>query len=271
MRYSEQNRTEPAHFQSSLSNEQFFVEVSRRCDADDTAGALLLVGASDERALYVRRAQAALRLDRRASYFSHVALIARFDASAPDRSVGLEVALDPQDSALQVPERNGVTRFELSRYLDADRYPNLAFVTLRLRDQIELGDDGAPSTRSAAQCKRALLEAACAPHQSRERYPLWEQLGTWSKYTFDVHRTPNPLLDNVPLPAAAFCESAYAAIGIDLSPAAAANNTCPEVIWATFLRWQHSLGQVVTSCAVHAVVREPHGISRDALSVPLVV
>ncbi|MEY4581832.1 MAG: hypothetical protein RL701_6535 [Pseudomonadota bacterium] len=269
MRYSDQSKTDPTTYAPQLSNREFFAEIAKTCPAEQGAGAVLLIGANDERSQYIRRAQAPLRYDRRSSYFSHAALIARWVPEDPGRSVGVEVTLDPQDSALQVPERNGATPFRLDRYFDAKRYPNVALVALQLQAAPDLDQSGNKTERSSAERKRALVKAACTPNLQRDVYPLWDGLATWSKYTYSVERSPNPLLESVPLPAAAFCEYAYATIGIDITPGAATNHTCPELLWATFVRWQESLEAQVASYETHLIVRDPQGISQLPLSLEI--
>src|SRR5262249_38309665 len=134
-----------------------------------------------------------------------------------------------------LPESNGVTLFHLSRCLDRDdRYPNLAFATIRPK-QTAQGKEGSPQARA-----KALKDAALTPVRDRSRYPFWEWLGVWAQYVYSSRE--NPLLAHVSHPGAAFCEYVYESIGIDLTPGANAPDTCPETLWSTVLYWYRQLG-----------------------------
>ena len=182
MRYSDDKITKPtAVLSDKASNRVFFETVSDKHKASALRGALLLIGGSDWRSLALRRAQATVRFDRRASLWSHVALIARWDADNVGDSVGLEVSLEPASGSEQAPERNGVTSFKLSRYFNAAEYPNVAVVA------IDLGKGEVGSKH-----KDAMLDAACNPLRDRERYPLWNALSSWARYAYapDVVASP---------------------------------------------------------------------------------
>ncbi|HKU41635.1 MAG TPA: hypothetical protein VJR89_25935 [Polyangiales bacterium] len=270
MRYSLQRKSEPKRLPGKRSNLELLQAVAKTSDAERGRGAILLVGRRDWRSIQVRRAQAPLRYDRRSSYFSHAALITDWDPNKPERSRGLEASLDPDRGAAAVPERNGVTPFRLTRYLDDDTYPNLALITLDLKATQEPGASGKPVERSGGERKRELIHAARNPCRRRDDFPLWDGIGEWLKYTYSPERTPNPLLQGVSLPGAAFCEYAYASIQIDITPAASNRQTCPELLWATFLRWQEGLlATSVDRIEILVVVRDEYGIAPEPLSMEL--
>jgi hypothetical protein len=270
LRYTPQPRVEPKRLSPRSSNLDLLHRVAKRCDAERGRAAILLVGASDLRSIHIRRAQATLRYDLRSSYFSHAALITAWDPRKPERSRGLEVSLDPQPGTASVPERNGVTEFRLSRYLDETAYPNLALITLDLKASKELAENGKEITRTGTQRKRTLIDAARNPCRDLETYPLWDSLGTWAHYSYTPDRTANPLLESVSLPAAAYCEYVYASVQIDITPGASNRQTCPELLWATFLRWQQGLlATSIDRIAIDAVVRDEHGIPQKPLPMEL--
>lgn len=271
MRFSSQPSAAPVRI-DARTNLEFFRQVAAKRTAEQCRAAVLLVGANDVRSLAVRQAQAPLRYDRRSSYFSHAALIVSWNTGAPEESVGLEASLDTDGPESQpVPERNGVTRFKLRRYQDETAYPNAALVTVELKATTQLDIDGKRQVQlSSSARKDAILDAARNPLREREVYPLWDGLGVWSKFRFSPERTVNPLLDNVPLPAAAYCEYAYAAQQIDIVPGAVARQTCPEMLWATFLRWQQGLlATTVSAIQVYVAIRDEQGIAPPPLPMEL--
>lgn len=257
MRYSsfdKSNYTKPV--QESASNEEFFRAALKAADKVTRPGAILLVGGNDTRSLTIRNSQAAVRFDRRPSYWSHAAIMLAWDDKDIGKSTGLEVTLSPEAPHEQVPERNAVTRFQLGRYFDRTCYPNaaLCFVGFPVSEETD------PRAR--------LLQATLNPNQDRERYPFWDLLARWASFALEPLARSNLLLDNVPLPAASFCEYVYEAAGIDLTPGATGNYCCPEVLHATLLHWKEGLersdGVTLQSSAV---IRDEFGKPRPALSV----
>lgn len=247
------------------TNEAFFSELASSVGVHALHGAILLVGARDGRSLAVRRAQAALRFDKRPSRWSHAVLITRWRGTVLE-SEGLEVTLEPSPAVEQVPERNGVTPFRLARYADRDVFPNLAVGVLGF--ELAPAEEGVGSSVPAAwQRRRALLEAAVSPNRQRERYPLWESLGVWARYSYAPYATPNPLQEGLPLPAASFVEYAYEAANVDLTPGASGNNNCPEVLYATMKHWSEGLRRADgVSVRLFTLVRDEHGIPFPELS-----
>lgn len=273
MRYSYQKKQSPTAIAKHKTNEEFFARVMRSCDPELMRGAILLVGARDHRSLAVRHAQAALRYDRRASYFSHAALLVRASERRPGSSVGLEVALDPERPEMQVPERNGVTSFKLSRYFDDDRYPNLAVMAMNLKVLPRMLEDDAgnekPQPLSSRARKDLLVDAALNPNRQREVYAMWEGLASWSRYTYCPEASDNPLLENIPHPGASLCEYAYAAAEVDIVPGATTSHTCPELLWATMSYFRESLETAVKQVRTYSMIRDEHATPRDSLSMHL--
>ncbi len=214
---------------AATSNRRFFEDALAEAGRAPAPASILLVGGTDTASIAVRHAQAATRLDRRTSPWSHAALIVAWDHDDVGASIGLEVTLDPETRIEQVPERNGVTPFRLGRYLDEARYPNVAisFATFEEDDPAE---------------RVARLRAALAnPNLDRLRFPFWEQLGAWSRLAYAPAGSTNPLLENVPMPAASFCEYVYDAAGVDLTPGATGNYSSPDVLYATMKHWSESV------------------------------
>lgn len=255
MRYSHTSRFA---IQTCDTAEQFFAEITAATSAEDRRGGVLLVGGVGPHDLVVRQAQAELRLDHLPSYWSHAALILNWQNRVSlDQVIGAEVALDPTEPDKQVPERNGVTLFRLARYANPQHYPNLAFGTL-----CETKTEG---------LKDAIEQAVLYPNSDRLRYRLWEWLGVWKSYTFAPARTANPVATAVSLPAAALCEYAYEAAGIDLTPGATAPNACPELLWNTLLYWYDRLGQVSGNLKAWSFVQTDEAPTRLPLSISLEV
>ena len=226
-------------------NRAFFERASALGDPARLSGALVLIGATDHRSLALRRAQTLLRYDRRPSVWSHAALILEWVGGARG-AVGVEVTLDPEGD--HVPERNGVSVFHLSRYYDTGRYPNVALVAPSFAESDKSGG------------RKAIVEAALDPNRERSRFPLWDALGTWSRYAYAPETAQNPLTSNVPIPGAAFCEYAYAMAGVDLTPGATSDQTCPELLWATVKRWSTRLAEMQgTKLEAYAMRRDLSG------------
>ncbi len=88
----------------------------------------------------------------------------------------------------------------------------------------------------------------------------------WARYTYAPYLTPNPLLEGVPMPSAALCEYAYEAAGIDLTPGATGNHSCPEVIYATVKHWSDGLKDLAgVSARLFAIIRDPTGAPQPTL------
>lgn len=255
MRYSDAERFPIKQLREHASAEELFAAIAKKTKAEDRRGGVLLVGGVSPRDLAVRNAQAELRLDKLPSYWSHAALILDWkDGAKLDDVVGAEVTLDPIEPHKKVPERNGVTLFRLERYADRQRYPNLAFGTIC-----------SPKTG----LKDRIQDAALKPNRDRLRYHLWEWLGAWSIYTYTPATSPNPVLNGIPLPGAAFCEYAYEAAGLDLTPGATAPNACPELLWTTVLRWHHRLEDQVGALKAWKLVRKDESPTRQPLPITL--
>jgi hypothetical protein len=266
MRFSPHSKSsQKATMHPSGASHQKVLDAFGKLKTDNLSGALLLVGGRDFRSLNVRNAQTSLRIDRRSSYWSHAAVILSWNASNPARSLGLEVALDPVDPVLQVPERNGVTTFALRKYLDARLYPNIALVHVALKDLPGEQDEQSIVARAAAQRRQAALTAAKNPCTQRETFRLWEGLAAWSRYTYAPELAANPLLENVPHPGASFCEYVYAAAEVDLVPGASTSHTCPELIWATVRHWQNTIDAAGSTLQTHVLIGDEHGEPLDTL------
>jgi hypothetical protein len=217
---------------ASESNTAFFKKVfeSMRLPAPNRFG-ILLVGGSDHASLVVRKAQSVLRYDAQPSSWSHCALVLRWESPDPRTAGGVEVSLMPEDPLRQVPERNGVTTFRLSRYASKKLYPNLCFITVA-------GVEEEQRARLEGM-EKALLD----PNRDRLRYPLWNLLGVWRHHVHAPGATENPLLEGYPVPSAALCEYAFEAGDIDITAGATSPNTCPETIWTTLRHWRERISE----------------------------
>lgn len=218
------------------------------------AFALLLVGGSDRRSLAIRQSQAVLRFDRRPSKWSHAALLTRWPKDL-DEPAGFEVSFEPSDPLEQVPERNGVTSFALSKYRDEKRYPNLCLATWT---------PNLPTAVDREAAVKRMLEACAHPNADVVRYPLWDSLARWSGYTYSPETLRNPLLDGVPLPSAALCEYVFASANIDLTPSATRNDIAPEHLWTTAARFGGKDAPV--RFALVSAIRDPGAVPLPALS-----
>lgn len=264
MRLSTEKRAAVVDLQRGSSLVEFVARVALETTELDRTGGVFLIGGTSPLDLAVAGAQSALRLDRLASYWSHAALAVSWPQDAtPGTILGMEASLAPEVAAHRVPERNGVTLFHLSRYEDERQYPNMAFATL-----CAVNAEAEPDVR---ELKKRMVDAAAHPNAERLRYRLWDWLGLWTAYAFSPDQHPNPLGSSVPLPSAAFCEYAYESAGVDLTPGATEPNTCPELLWSTFLYWherlQDSRGIGDNTCIlkVWSVIRSAGPLTRQPL------
>ncbi|MGH7164435.1 MAG: hypothetical protein ACREIS_02790 [Nitrospiraceae bacterium] len=259
MRYSPEKPYEIEEVPPKWSNRQFFTSVHRNTTPGMQQGALLLVGGVDFRARAIRQAQASLRLDRQPSAWSHAALLLNWTGRV--KAQGAEVALDPEDISLQVPENNGVTFFHLSRYLNERRYPNLCIAVLDVDEDAdsELKKD-IPEKLNWFRVQ--IAEAAFNPNRDRVRFPLWDWLGVWAHYIYTTAGATNPVTQGIPLPGAALCEYVYEAAGLDLTPGATAPNACPEILWATIRHWYDRIGEKGIRMKAWRILRDPEPPSK---------
>ena len=262
MRFSKEKK---ARVHVAGTHREFLDMVLRETTPMERTGGLLLVGGSSSRHQVVRRAQAPIRFDSLTSYWSHAAVVLAWEKD-PARAIGSEVTWEPWLPDRLVSERNGVTLFPISRYAgNPDQYPNLAFASLSFMD---------PKLESKSQVQtidyRAVIRnAALEPNLDRFRYRLLDWLRIWSGYTYQPHGQPNPLLNEVPVPGAAYCEYAFEAAGIDLTPGATAPNGCPELLWSTLLYWQKRIGENVQNLKLFKVIRDPFCRPRKPLPTTL--
>lgn len=237
-------------------NLTFLRAVAAQTTADERRCSLLLVGGSSVGAVALRQAQARLRYDRMPSYWSHAALLLRWEDTV-EAAVGAEVSLWPQEPPQQAPVRNGVTLFSLARYLSVQEHPNLAVLTLRFRAAQPAAADAAP-----VDPKDSILQAALRPNQERTRFPLWDELAPWAGYVYAPEQALSPLTQGRPMPAAAFCEYAFEAGGVDLAAGATSAATCPETLWATARHWHDRLDRLEITVQAFALIRDPGGVAR---------
>lgn len=241
------------------TNRAFFDAAAIRLEKEALTCAILLVGGADARSIAVRRAQAPLRFDRRMSDFSHAAILTHPQAGVASR--GVEVNLLAPRPMAQMPVCNGVTEFTLADYVDRDAFPNLALLTFTDATPDSRSGEGEQSgLPTAAEIKTQMHKALAEPNSDRIRYPLWDQLAPWAAYSYAPDTADNPLLHGTPHPAAALCELAFSAAGIDITPGATDNHACPEHLWATFKHWgQRLVDAAGLSLSVLAVIRDKAG------------
>lgn len=252
MRYSRATRSRETRFTQKLTSQQFAERIAKKTTPEERRGGILLVGGTSPQDLALRQAQAYLRLDQLPSYWSHAAIILDWPENASlDEIVGVEVTLRPEASAKQVPERNGVTLFRLSKYADQELYPHLAFSAL---------------CNPADDCKALIESAALTPNQHRLRYSLWDWLGAWVGYSYTPTSREAPLTQGIPLPAAAFCEYVYEVAGLDLTPGATAPNTCPEMLWSTMLYWSDEVTRAKGEFKTWSLIHTSQAHTRSPLS-----
>jgi hypothetical protein len=242
MRYSTQTDSSIASFDTK-STKDFLAEIGKTTSPEERAGSILLVGGSDFRSIAIRRAQAALRFDMRASYWSHAAILTEWPSDDPAQIKGIEATLDPASGERHEPGRNGVTAFTLARYLDEAAYPNLCVA-------VPVSASG-----TSTDWRAELLRAVANPNAGRPQYAFYAWLAEWLRYTMLPTTTPNPILGQVPLPGAALVDFAFASARINLLASATTPNAAPEHLWSTLTHWTDALASRV-SLKIYRRVRD---------------
>lgn len=205
--------------------------------------AIGMVGGKSLASYALRHAQAVLRWDRRPSYWSHCFLIAQEKKVLRETTVW-ECTIEPRTPVDVSPERNGVIAQDLGSYQDHEQYPNVAVISFRL---------------TAKEVDR-LLERARDANIDRLRFNLWELLGRWQSYVWGIGQALNPLAEGVRMPAAAYVEMAYEAVGIDLTPGASERNSSPEHFWQTALWWWQAFEKLKKPLRIDHCVREKQAL-----------
>lgn len=193
--------------------------------------AIGLIGSCNLPGVTVRNAQAVLRWDRRPSLWSHAFLIAKPRAGNVGRLPLLEVPLFPRSGRFPRPELNGVHRdATLSSYADPGLDANVALLAVARKSE---------NGRTALKQKeiKAVSERALDFNYDRMRFDLWRDLAVWQRYLWSEWEGRNPLLEDVPIPASAYVEMAYEALGMDLVPGASERNSAPEHLWNAAVWW----------------------------------
>ncbi len=172
------------------------------------------VGAVDFR---LRVAQAHARDDLAPSAFSHAFLMGAAAKSAAKTTV-YEVSLYGRAGIGYPPATNGVATALLGEYADVTHYPNIAVL------------------RIPVPAKAVIAAVERFQHQRSTMDALEHQLAWWA-FVWGVGRAPNPLLEGIGIPSAAFSEYVLSSVGYDLVPGFPSRSSCPEAIWQSARWW----------------------------------
>ncbi len=227
----------------NLPNSRFFQDGLKALGASVERDHRLIVfgflGQRDIPGVTLRHAQSVLRWDQRPSLWSHVFLIPQaLPLPARTKNVPLrEVALFPRSGVFPKPEANGVIDGSLPLYNERKLDANVALVAVRV------------SPREA----RVVRNRALNPNVERLRYDLWGSLGRWQRYLWSDGSEANPLRVGTPMFCASFIEMCFAAIELDITPAASEQNSAPEHLWSAAMWWHDAFeefGHAVSGCYV---------------------
>ncbi|GAB3309614.1 hypothetical protein [Hymenobacter tenuis] len=183
---------------------------------------LLLVGGTQIDDFRVRVAQSHLRDDLTPSYWSHVALIEGGKTIEAETSLA-EISLRPHLGFGFPPPSNGVQTGFLGTYQDARLYPNVALITVPVKQDV------VAAALEKFQKQRSTLDTI-------------ELLLNWLAFVWGVGRTGNPLLAGSGLPSSAMIEVVMGAAGYDITPGLESRASCPEAIWQA-AKWWHQYYQ----------------------------
>jgi hypothetical protein len=218
-------------------------------------GGLMAIGFLGQRdipGVTLRNAQATLRWDVRPSLWSHAFLLLSRRADPNPRSLRnarlLEVPMYSRMGEFPRPERNAVSESRLGRYDDPELDANAALVAIQMSDA------------EAAEVKKRAENF----NVDRLRYDLWDSLGAWQAYLWSRGQATNPLVNGIPIPAAAYVEMAFEAIGLDLTPGSSERNSAPEHIWNAVVWWHEAFKTLGRKISGYYVLRDPGCSLMDA-------
>ena len=175
-------------------------------------GDVVLLGGTSVADFRVRVAQSHARHDLTPSYWSLAGLIR-------DRDELLTSTLEGWDDAAEVPATNAIVTVPLTRFDDADRYPNIAILRF-------------PGSSPE------VLEAAERLKTQRSTADLPALVVDWLGFVWGTEGSRNPLLDGSGLPSAVLVELAFGLIDVEVTPGLASASSCPEAIWQSAKWWQ---------------------------------
>ncbi len=112
---------------------------------------------------------------------------------------------------------NGAQENPISKYFDQQKYPYLAVLEFKLREEQIQG----------------VLEACQKMIDERVLYPISGLIGTGLAYLFRTERKRNVWCMKNALYCSAFAQKSYEAIGIDFTETVHTTHTSPEHIWRT--------------------------------------
>ncbi|MGH7388038.1 MAG: hypothetical protein ACREM3_01080 [Candidatus Rokuibacteriota bacterium] len=231
---------------------------------------MLLVGGTDALSFRLRVAQAHVRHDMTPSAWSHVALVVDPSPDDVGRSRLVEISLDPHRGFGWAPDRNAVQeRVPISRYGDAERFPNIAVVDLPPdvppadpdSPPATAADAGAAAAAATAAQRKAVTAALQRFMMTRGTLDCCELVVQWLSFVWGAGPVTNPLFAGRGIPSAVLVESLAATTGFDLTPSIDSRSSCPEAVWQA-AKWWHGLHDKVATrrlmgayCITHDLVK----------------
>jgi hypothetical protein len=204
---------------SSTANQSLVLKEAKKKEGNcawlkrvGASNGLLLLGGAAISHFRIRVAQSHARMDLKPSLWSLSGILTSSDSFL---SVPLELCVP----ASEIAQRNGVQTCRMTDYDDPDQFPNIAAIRFTA-DTTKILDN---ATRIADQRSIIDLPALMLP---------------WLSYIWIAGKAPNPLVEGLGLPSAAFVESAYGIAGIELTPGLSSATSCPEAIWQA-AKWWH--------------------------------
>lgn len=208
--------------------------LNRVAGAQDPAGTLVLLGGAGLTDFRLRVAQSQARRDLLPSFWSHVALV---DGSAGGDWTLYEISLEPAAGFGAVALQNAIQQGSARACDDPVRFPNIAHIRL----------SAAPGALGAGETLAGVLRQAVSDLQKqRSAVDLAALLMEWLGYAWGVADRTNPLERQHGVPSAVFVESVFAIAGIELTPGAASQSSCPEAIWQAAKWWHEFYASEVT-------------------------
>jgi hypothetical protein len=198
---------------------------------------IVLLGGSSVASFRIRVAQSSMRHDLVPSYWSHCGILLGDGRFAT-------VPLSPGSDVSAVPGRNGVELSKLDDFDDPKRWPNVAVIRFaRKHDDVREHIKRVEADRSVIDLPAMMLR--------------------WLGFVWGVPGAVNPLTDGVGLPSAAFVETVFSMVGIDLTPGLASRSSCPEAIWQAAKWWREFYEKTSAADAQSQETRKYEGMTPE--------
>jgi hypothetical protein len=172
---------------------------------------VILIGGTSLADFRLRVAQSSLRSDMLPSYWSLCGILLKGEIFA-------SVPLGPGSDISAIPKCNAVRTCPLEEYDDPQLYPNVAVIRF-------------------AKIHKTVHEDIRHLREDRTILDFPPLMLPWLGFVWGTGGAPNPLINGIGIPSAAFVETVFAMAGFELTPGLSSASSCPEAIWQSAKWW----------------------------------